>query len=59
MTEQTQTERDSLMVRELKRVKRELAAAKRTGKKRSISWIMIDLNTGEVSPPPTALRVVK
>ena len=56
---QTQTERDKVMVRELDRVKREIAIAKRTGKKRPLEWLVVDLSTGNVSAPPNALRVVK
>ena len=56
---QTQTERDNVMSRELERVKREIARQKRTGKKRTIEWISVDLGTGNISPPPNVLRVVK
>ena len=56
---QTQAERNNVMVRELERAKREIAMAKRTGKKRPIQWISIDLRTGDVAPPPNALHVVK
>ena len=59
MKKQTETERNNIKVRELERVRREIAMAKRIGKKRSIPWIIIDLNTGDVSPPPNALHVVK
>lgn len=56
---QTQAERDNTMIRELERVKREIAMAKRTGKKRPIQWIVVDLNSGDIAPPPNALHVVK
>lgn len=56
---QTQAERQSVMSEEMERVKRELAHKKRTGNKRTISWISVDLDTGDVAPPPNALRVVK
>ena len=56
---QTQAERDNVMCRELERANREIAMAKRTGKKRSIEWIAVDLNTGDVAAPPNALHVVK
>jgi hypothetical protein len=56
---QTRTERENVMACELDRVKREIATAKRTGKKRPLEWLVVDLSTGEISPPPNALRVVK
>ena len=56
---QTQTERESVMVRELDRVQREMARQKRTGKKKTIPWIYVDLDTGNISPPSNVLRVVK
>jgi hypothetical protein len=56
---QTQTERDNVKARELDRVKREIAMAKRTGKKRPLEWLVVDLSTGDVAAPPNALRVVK
>ena len=59
MKKQNQTERDNVMGRELERVKREIAIAKRTGKKRPIQWIVVDLNSGDIAPPPNALHVVK
>lgn len=59
MKKQTQAERDAILARELDRCAREIALQKRTGKKRSIQWINIDLKTMRVSPPPNALRVVK
>ena len=36
---QTQTERDNVKARELDRVKREIAMAKRTSKKRPLEWL--------------------
>ncbi len=59
MKKQTQAERDAVLGRELVRVKREEALQRRTGKKRPIQWVVVDLNTGVVSPPPNPLRVVK
>jgi hypothetical protein len=56
---QTQTERDNIMDRELERVKREIAIAKRTGKKRPLEWLVVDLVSGDVAPPPNVLRVMK
>jgi hypothetical protein len=56
---QTRAECESIKTRELERVRRELAIAKHTGKKRPIQWIMVDLRTDDVSPPPNALHVVK
>jgi hypothetical protein len=54
---QTQAERDNVMGRELERVKREIEMAKRTGKKRPIQLIFVDLDTGDIAPPPSALHV--
>jgi hypothetical protein len=59
MKKQTDTERKNVMVRELKRVNRAIELEKRTAKKRPIPWIMVDLDTGEISPPPDLLHVVK
>lgn len=59
MKKQTEVERQEVMVRELDRVDREIARQKRTGKKRSIPWIVTDLDSGEVTAPPGVLRVVK
>jgi hypothetical protein len=59
MRKQTQIERDEVMTRELDRVRCEIGWQKRTGKKQSIPWIEVDLNSGWVSSPPTLLRVVK
>jgi len=56
---QTQTERGNVMIHELERAKREIARQKRSGKKRAIPWIFVDLDTGNISPPPDVLRVVK
>jgi hypothetical protein len=56
---QTKAERANIMRRELERANREIAMRKRTGKKRSVEWLVIDLNTGDVAPPPNALHVVK
>jgi hypothetical protein len=54
---QTQAERDNVMGRELERVKREIEMAKRTGKKRPLEWIVADLDSGDVAPPPSSLHV--
>lgn len=59
MKKQTEIERHNVKVRELERVKREIAMAKRTGKKKPVQWIVIDLDTGNVTPPPNALHVVQ
>jgi hypothetical protein len=56
---QTEAERMAVMVREMERVKRDIAREQRTGKKRPIEWLMVDLTSGNVSPPPNVLRVVK
>jgi hypothetical protein len=53
-----ETERDNVMGRGLERVKREIAMAKRTGKKRPLEWLAVDLDTGDVAPPPNAVHVV-
>jgi hypothetical protein len=56
---QTEAERKAIKIRELDRVSVTLAHQQRTGKRRSIPWIIIDLETGEVEPPRNVLRVVK
>ena len=58
MKKQTQAERKAIMVRELERVRREIAVQQHTGKKRPLQWLEINLKTGHVSSPPNALRVV-
>ena len=58
MTTKQQTNTD-VMTKELQRVQRELAIEERTGVKRSIPWISINLATGKITAPPKAKRVVK
>jgi hypothetical protein len=56
---QTKAERNlDVMGRELDRVTDTMARQKRTGKKGSIPWIFVNLDTGEIEPPPNVPRVV-